>query len=162
MTKAQAGSSYAKSKRLPSTAVVDCNTDISVVPVQAAERTTTTIRSLSIPLEDQATSYFFNNYLSCNYSSKYSMNACSFVLPILHQQHSSFGVLPKIIDAIGLACISNVKRSQEMMVAARQRYNRALRAINFAIQDSSTVSTDQTLIAVMLLSMFEVCSVVTV
>lgn len=65
-------------------------------------------------------------------------------------------MLPKVIDAIGLAGISNIKHSPELMVAAGRKYASVLRAINASIQDSREASTDQTLIAVMLLGLFEV------
>ena len=165
MTKAKAESACANGKLVPSTsrirqardsAVPDHVTDFSVAPAQTSERAATSIRSLSVPLEDEATCYFFHNFLSNEHSSVYSSNAYSSVLPNLHRHDSSFGVLPKIVSAIGLASISNLKRSPKVMVAASQRYSGALRAINSSIQDSSSASTDQTLIAVMLLGVFEV------
>ena len=120
------------------------------------ERAATPIRSLSGSLEDEATYHFFYNYLSNDHSADHSRNPYSSVLPSLHRQDSSFGVLRKIVNAIGLASISNMKRSPEVMVTARQRYAGALRAINSSIQNPSSATTDQTLIAVMLLGVFEV------
>ena len=164
MTKAEAGSACANGKLGASTclivqardsAVPDRVTDFSVATAQ----TITAIRSLSIPLEDESTYYFFNTFLTDDDSSDYSRNAYSSVLPILHRQDSSFGVLPKIVNAIGLASISNRKHSPEVMVAASQRYAGALRAINASIQNSSSATTDQTLMAVMLLGVFEVYSI---
>ena len=165
MTKAKAESARANGKLVPSmsligkaqdSAVPDRVTDFSVAPAQTIERAATAIRSLSVPLEDEATYYFFHNFLSGDHNSDYSRNAYSSVLPVLHRQDSSFGVLPKIVNAIGLATISNKKHSPEVMVAASQRYAGALRAINSSIQNSSSATTDQTLIAVMLLGVFEV------
>lgn len=130
--------------------------DFSTAPAQTTERAATTIRSLSGSLEDEATYHFFYNFLPEDHSADHFRNAYSSVLPALHRQDFSFGVLPKIVNAIGLASISNIKRSPEVMVAASQRYAGALRAINFSIQKSSSATTDQTLIAVMLLGVFEV------
>ena len=167
MTKAKAGSACANGKLVVSTcligqardsAVPDRVTDFSVAPAQTIERAATAIRSLSVPLEDEATYYFFHNFLSDDHSSDHSSNAYSSVLPILHRQDSSFGVLPKVVNAIGLASISNKKHSPEVMIAASQRYAGALRAINSSIQNSLSATTDQTLIAVMLLGVFEVYS----
>ena len=165
MTKAKAGSVCASGKLVPSTSLIEQArdnavpgraTDFSVAPAQTIERAATVMRSLSAPLEDEATHYFFHNFVSDDYSSVYSMNAYSSVLPILHRQDSSFGVLPKIVNAIGLASISNMKHSPEVMVAASQQYAGALRAINSSIQNSSSATTDQTLMAIMLLGVFEV------
>ena len=165
MTKAGAGSACANGKLVASiyliaqareSAVADRVPDFSVATAQTTKRAATDIRSLSIPPEDEATYYFFHTFLSDDDNSEYSRNAYSSVLPILHRQDSSFGVLPKIVNAIGLASISNKKHSPEVMVAASQRYAGALRAINASIQNSSSATTDQTLVAVMLLGVFEV------
>ena len=129
----------------------DLFTDFSVAPTQFDENTSVAIRNLWLPLEDEATSYFFQSF-----APSYSLNAFSQVLPRLHQQNSSFGVLPKIIDAIGLASISNMKHSPKLMVAAGGEYAKALRAINASIQDPSKATADETLTAVMLLGLFEV------
>ncbi len=125
----------------------------SVAPVQMVERTMGAPRGLSVPLEDQSAYYFFHNFVS---NDPTTLTAYSHVLPTLYGQKSSFSTLPKIIDAIGLAGISNMKHAPELMVAAGQKYARVLRAINASIQDPKEASTDQTLIAVMLLSLFEV------
>ena len=168
MTKAEAGSACANGKLVASTcfiaqarhsAVPDRVPDFSVATAQTNKCAATAIRSLSIPPEDEATFYFFHTFLSDDDSSVNARNAYSSVLPILHRQDSSFGVLPKIVNAIGLASISNKKHSPEVMVAASQRYAGALRAINASIQNSSSATTDQTLMAVMLLGVFEVSSI---
>lgn len=127
--------------------------DFSVALAHKLERNTITIRSLSVPLEDEATYYFFHNFVS---EDPTSATAYSQVLPDLYRQDSSFSALPKIIDAIGLAGIANVKHAPELMVAAGQKYARVLRAITASIQDAKEASTDQTLMAVMLLGLFEV------
>ena len=120
------------------------------------ENAAVTIRNLWLPLEDEATYYFFHNFASDDSGAKNSLNAYADVLPTLYQQKSSFGTLPKIIDAIGLASISNIKHSPELMVAAGQEYAKALRAINASIQDPRKATKDETMAAVMLLGLFEV------
>ena len=136
--------------------VLKAVTDFSIAPAQMVERTTTDIQDLSVPLKDGATSYFFHHFVPEAPGCHYFTTAYSHVLPTLCQQGSSFGVLPKVIDAIGLAGISNMKHSPELMLAAGQKYASVLRAINASIQDSREASSDQTLIAVMLLGLFEV------
>ncbi|KAF6233116.1 hypothetical protein HO173_008660 [Letharia columbiana] len=126
--------------------------DFSAATVQMVERTKVTIRTLSVPLEDEATYYFFHNFVPADPAS---LTTYSDVLPTVYRQDSSFNALPKIIEAIGLAGISNVKQAPELMVAAGQKYARVLRAITASIQNSKEVSTDQTLMAVMLLGLFE-------
>ena len=135
---------------------LDLVTDFSVAPTRLDENTAVTIRNVWLPLEDEATYYFFHNFASDDSGAKNSLNTYAHVLPTLYQQNSSFGTLPKIIDAIGLASISNIKRSPELMVAAGREYAKALRAINASIQDPRKATTDETLTAVMLLGLFEV------
>lgn len=162
VTKAQAGTTRENSKSISPIPPVEnirdgdfgnLAPDFSTAPSQIVERRTVAIRSFSIPLEDEATYYFFHNFVS---QDPASLQAYSHVLPVVYRQNSSFNALPKIIEAIGLAGISNVKQAPELMVAAGQKYARALRAITASIQDSKEASTDQTLITVMLLGLFEV------
>lgn len=161
MTKAQARTTWENSKLVCPVPVrfvrgghVEINTtNTSAAPIQTVEHTAVAIRGLSVSLEDQATYYFFHNFVS---EGPGDVTAYSHMLPTLYRQNSSFSVLPKIVDAIGLASISNVKHAPELMIVAGQKYAGALRAITASIQDSKQASTDQTLIAVMLLGLFEV------
>ena len=162
VTKAQAVTTWSKSKPgslinpielIRDGDVKDYATDCSTAPAQKPECTTVAIRGLSVPQEEEATYYFFHNFVS---EDPASLSAYSHVLPTIYRHDSSFSALPKIIEAIGLAGISNVKQAPELMVAAGQKYARVLRAINASIQDSKEASTDQTLTAVMLLALFEV------
>ena len=161
VNKAQARATWEKSKLVcpvPIQFVRDGHvetptTNISAAPIQTVERTAVAIRGLSVPLEDQATYFFFHNFVS---EDPADVTAYSHTLPTLYRQNSSFSVLPKIVDAIGLASISNVKHAPELMVVAGQKYAGVLRAITASIQDSKEASTDQTLIAVILLGLFEV------
>ncbi|CAD6572298.1 MAG: hypothetical protein ASARMPRED_005228 [Alectoria sarmentosa] len=161
MTKAQAGIDWENSKpvsTLPLSKVVRDGlvptpaTDFSVAPAKMEEHTTVAIRGLSVPLEEEAIYYFFHHFVS---EDPTCLTAYSHVLPTLYRQNSSFSALPKIIGAIGLAGLSNMKHAPELMVAAGQNYARVLRAITASIQDSKEASTDQTLIAVILLGLFE-------
>ena len=165
MTKAKTGTSNGDTKpesSTPRTGQVedgsdpDYSTDFSVAPTPLAESTTVAIPNLWLPVPDEATYYFFHNFASQDPRSNRSLNAYAHVLPPLYQQNSSFGVLPKIIDAIGLAGISNMKRSPDLMVSAGREYAKALRAINASIQDPRKAITDETLTAIMLLGLFEV------
>ena len=128
-------------------------TDFSGVPTRLVDRTTVATRGLSVPLEDQATYYFFYNFVSEDPSS---LSAYSHMLPTVYREDSSFRALPRVVEAIGLASISNRKHAPELMVAAGRNYARGLRAISASIQDSKEANTDQTLMAVMLLGLFEV------
>ena len=133
--------------------------DLSLASTQNVERPTVAVRNLSVPLEEEATYYFFNKFVFEDPSapiSHGSINAHFHMLPTLYRHDFSSGMLSKIIEAIGLASMSNVKRSPKLMVVACQKYASVLHAIDASIQDSEKASTDQTLIVVMLLGFFEV------
>lgn len=58
------------------------------------------------------------------------------------------------LTAVGLASLSNIKKSAGLMTAANKEYTEALRMTGTALNNPTS---DATLAAVLLLSMFEVC-----
>ncbi|KAJ5811308.1 hypothetical protein N7474_007609 [Penicillium riverlandense] len=60
------------------------------------------------------------------------------------------------IKAVGLASMSRVRMSQDLICSARQEYSAALLATNSALQDPTQAKSDSTLAAVVLLSTYEV------
>lgn len=65
-------------------------------------------------------------------------------------------VIPAIIQAVGLAGISNVFHSPDLMVRAYQDYGKALTMTNKALRDPVKAIEDMTLMAVWFLGIFEV------
>ncbi len=62
-----------------------------------------------------------------------------------------------MVMALGLAGLSHHTETFGMDVAAHAWYDKALRKINRSLQDRELVKQDQTLLAVLLLGLFEVC-----
>ena len=162
MIKAQAGTRRENSKPVSSSNIRDDTPDGKfetpaadhfIACLQVVASKSTPPRGLSVPLEDQATYFFFYNFVS---QDPASLQTYSHVMPTVYKQSSSFNALPNIIEAIGLAGVSNIRQAPQLMAAASIKYARALRAITASIQDSKEASTDQTLITVMLLGLFEV------
>jgi hypothetical protein len=60
----------------------------------------------------------------------------------------------KALAAVGLAGLSNIRKSAGLMTVASREYTEALRLTGTALSDPTS---DATLAAVLLLSMFEVC-----
>lgn len=58
--------------------------------------------------------------------------------------------------AVGLAGLSNIKKSTELMTKATGEYTQALHLINCTLKDGTQCKSDATLAATMLLGMFEV------
>lgn len=110
-------------------------------------------RSLSSPLEDEATNYFFHSFVMSD--PVISTNFLSY-MPSLYKKGTDAGPLPEIISSIGMASISNIKRDPRIMFAARRKHTLVLQAINGALQDPERAKLDTTFAAVMLLCLFEV------
>ena len=76
-------------------------------------------------------------------------------LPILFVNGSADDLIQTSVVAIGMAGLSNIAHSERMMSIARRLYVDALRMTNNALQSVSTAKSDSTLIAIMLLTKFE-------
>lgn len=109
--------------------------------------------SLSIPLEDEATNYFFHSFVMSD--PVISTNFLSYV-PTLYKTGADPTPLPEIIASIGMASISNIKNDPRIMYAARRKHTMVLQAINRDLQDPERAKLDTTFAAVLLLCLFEV------
>ena len=65
------------------------------------------------------------------------------------------GYFAESIAAVSLALLFTQAQSPEILVQARQKYIRALRSINSAIQDYTLAIKDSTLLSILLLSFYE-------
>ena len=109
-------------------------------------------QSLNSTLEDQGTGFFFHNYII--ESSKDSRGHLDY-LPLPSQIHRN-STLSIAVASIGMAALSNVRNDPNIMAKARLKYMSALRLTNATLRDPIQAREDQTLTAVILLSMFEV------
>jgi hypothetical protein len=104
-------------------------------------------------VDDLAISIFLRNYvISPSDISNGHLNH----LPSLYNQTYHQGVLPVTISAVGLALMSNIHRAPEIMAVARKKYATAVKMTNTALQCEQESKADSTLMAVILLGMFEV------
>ena len=114
-------------------------------------------RSLIMSIEDQGSSFFFHNFVT---SEATPPTSYSVFLPRLYNVSLMQGAignpLPDVITAIGMAGISNLQDSPDGMVATRQKHTKALRTLNAALQDPRSATADTTLMAVILMGLFEV------
>ena len=110
-------------------------------------------RSLIQPVEARALSFFLSKYvLGSNFAY-----LASFYSPHSDREEQ----LSASIEAVGLASLSNELGSLELSERARKRYVHAIQATNKALQDAVNARKDSTLIAVLLLSLFEVMTCTT-
>lgn len=127
--------------------------DKAVTPERATVDNQTLSLSLSVPLEEQATCFFFRNFIFPDAGSSRPPLSC---MPVIFKQESASSPLSAIVASIGMAGMSNLKKSPDIMVLARQKHVSALRLINSSIRDPESAKSDQMLIAVLLLGLFEV------
>lgn len=116
-------------------------------------------RAMAISIEDQGSTFFFHHFVIAGNTSPSSYTD---FLPLMYNSESVLGSapnpLPGVIKAIGMAGITNMQSSPAptAMAATRQKHISVLRALNVALQDPRTAGADSTLMAVMLLGLFEV------
>ncbi|KAH8646955.1 hypothetical protein BGZ60DRAFT_391555 [Tricladium varicosporioides] len=98
-------------------------------------------------IHERAQGYFYTN------SSLFLRNFD--LLGTLCSQTSSEDYLLASMSAVGLASLSHVTHSPEMVVQSRKDYIAALRLTNAALKSPTDVRKDSTLFTVMILSIFE-------
>jgi hypothetical protein len=78
----------------------------------------------------------------------------SYLLPLIKDQRNS--AVNTALNAVGLAALSNIRMSHQMMIKARRAYTMALSQTNQALRDPIKSKQDEILAAVVLLGTFEV------
>lgn len=102
--------------------------------------------SIMQSIEAQATCFFLYSYVLGSHFE---------YLPSLYSQSSINEQLSAGIYAVGLATLSNEFNSSDILKKARKWYTRTLHLTNKALSSSHGVTEDSTLVAVMLLSLYE-------
>jgi len=105
--------------------------------------------------ESQALCFFVNNYpalSSKNFRTVYKD------IPAVYCLATSDSPLLCIVTALGLASVSHHTETSGMEVAARAWYDKALHKINRSLRDADLVKLDETILVVLLMGLYEVCS----
>jgi hypothetical protein len=127
--------------------------DLPTSSKKAAATPTPLVLSLSMSAEDQATCYFFHNYV---------LEKDQFVrgnfqyLSEVYSGEEVGGALSDSVTSLGLVGLANFWHSPNILSSATAKYNSALRQISTMLKDVEVAKADQTLIAVMLLGLYEV------
>lgn len=102
-------------------------------------------------LEHIATSRFFHHYVSADRTfCRLDLDYTTFII----DNATMRAALAECIIALGILTLP--RRSEASCMAARLRYARALRLTNHALRDKAEAKSDEILMAVILLSFFEV------
>ena len=108
--------------------------------------------SLTPSIEDRATSFFLVNYIIGD--SGPTRGHLSFISQVTESDGSPDCLIASM-KAVGLAGFAHSARTPSLMKNARYQYMKALQATNVALQSPALVKKDSTLIAIIILSIFE-------
>jgi hypothetical protein len=108
---------------------------------------------LVTPTEDQATCFFFRNYVLGDY--KYGSSDFQY----LHEIYANEEVGPALsqcIVSLGMVGLSHFWGAADFLSVAQAKYNSVLRVVSSLLRNIEDAKADQTLIVVMLLGLYEV------
>lgn len=109
--------------------------------------------ALSVPITDQAVSFFFHNFVL---TDPISGGGHLEYLPVIYAGITRDLALPTAIIAIGIAGIANLRRNRDLMLAANAQYVLAIQLTQTALIDETLRLQDQTLVNILLLALYEV------
>ncbi|KAJ5901618.1 hypothetical protein N7495_002146 [Penicillium taxi] len=108
------------------------------------------LRMPTYPAQELAKSYIFSHYLTAGPRGGHM----SYLLPLVSDTRNS--AINAALNAVGMAALSNIRLSPQMMLKARREYTTALSQTNSALRDPVMAKRDDILGSVVLLGMFEV------
>lgn len=113
------------------------------------------VRSISLPLQDLAVSRLFFDYVVEPHPEHRQLGDLSF-LPGMVRTIDADSCLAHAVCAAALANFSRRERSPDARTMGGARYRRALRALADALQDTAKLKSDQLLVTIHMLAMYEV------
>ncbi|EMR86404.1 putative c6 finger domain protein [Botrytis cinerea BcDW1] len=120
--------------------------------MQLAMQITPLVLELSTSSAEQATCYFFRNYVLED-------NSTSGSFQYLHEIYDNELIGPALTDSIeslGMVGLANFWKASEFQFHANKKYNSALRLVSSRLRNENEARADQTLVAVILLGLFEI------
>ena len=110
---------------------------------------------IAFSIEKQAAAFFFHHYIANEATLSKGHIDC---LEIICGRASASGYLLSIIDAIGIASLSNLKREPNLMYAANRKYSQSLEKARLGLEERAEAVSDQMLVSVMLFTLYEIGS----
>lgn len=109
--------------------------------------------TLSPSVYDIGANFFFDKFLSekGTFFGDYSS-----WLGQLYSADTSDGLIRAVIEAVGLSAIFNVSLDPGVQIKSSEQYSKTLAALKLALDDSERAKSDDTLLAITLLILFEV------
>lgn len=112
------------------------------------------VQQISVPVTDQGMAFMLSRYFSQDGPNE-TRGPVGGYLPQILKTPAAPAVTASV-NAVGLAALSNIHQSQQLMLAAREEYIGALGETNAVLGDQEHSTSDASLISVTFLGMFEV------
>lgn len=110
--------------------------------------------SLSLSLEAEARSFFFSNYVFAELDLPYSRLTC---LPVMFGQIHETKALSDMIVSVGAAGMANLRKDDGLRHTADGIYTATIQRLQNQLCLQTPIQTDQTILLVLLLALYEVC-----
>lgn len=107
---------------------------------------------LSTSSAEQATCYFFRNYVLEDKSTSGSFQ----YLHDIYGNELIGSALADSIESLGMVGLANFWKTSDFQFHANRKYNSALRLVSSRLRNDEEARADQTLVAVLLLGLYEV------
>ncbi|KAL2862427.1 Zn(II)2Cys6 transcription factor [Aspergillus lucknowensis] len=114
----------------------------------------------SLPVQELAAGFFFSKYNT--YDGPYLANTPCDWLSQSYLDGTSCEALRAAVEAVGMAGLANTSYAPQIASRSRERYCIALSELNDALLDPTAAAADTTLMAVILLGLFEIVSFETI
>ena len=119
---------------------------------------TSALQSVPKPLgettERQALSFFFSEFVALPRHQDTARGFIEYLLPIYSDARRNSPLLDATAAA-ALAALSHKRRSQQLMVHSHMHYGKAVTALQEAIGDPNIAKSNETLMSIMILGLFE-------
>jgi hypothetical protein len=116
--------------------------------------------SLTLPPEFEAVPFFFKNFVSLPQQAESMRGYLELLVPLYNQAQPS-SALHLATNAVALAACGNYPGRQDLLREAVTAYGKALRKLNDDLQDPVVSLADETVLAILLFSLYEVGSFIT-
>lgn len=116
--------------------------------------------TLTMPPEFEAVPFFFKNFVSLPQQADSMRGYLELLVPLYNEARPS-STLHLATNAVSLACFGNYPGRQDQLREAVQTYGKALRQLNEDLKDPILSKSDETILAILLFSLYEVSAMIT-
>jgi hypothetical protein len=110
---------------------------------------------LSRSLQERGTAFFFSRYVAVDFGCYQNYEFVYDVWKPPNTESEKVDCVTASMTAVGLAGLSKITRSHDMMIQARKSYGAALQLTNAALQTPSEAVKDGTMLSVLILGTYE-------